>query len=139
MKSICLFVGLAFIANFSFAEIAKANVDDQKPKVFIDLTKGVSDLAQKTTRIFSLVTEIDYETIIDGTQQIVNLKSELSSPLASEDCEAYDVDNKYSVYMYNEVIEELSSEAPAFSHWYEGRKIPGKVIKRKIAYCFAAK
>lgn len=132
-KSVVFLMSVLLSGTFA---IAQDETQDPKTKTqFIDVQKGIDWLSQNTTRIYSLVTEID---VLDEQTQITsNIKSEFLSPKTSEECEKYDVENKYTNYFYYSHTEEAKKDEAGYSSWFEGKKMNGKVIKKVISFCFA--
>jgi hypothetical protein len=116
---------------------AQANETERAEVInYVDITKGLEWLTENTTRIYSLVTEVEY--IDDVTKKVIPVQSEFTAPMSAEGCESFDVDNKYSNYFYyNPPAETTDPKKAPYSSWFEGRKLPGKVISKKITYCFA--
>lgn len=136
-KFLSLFLVLFSFSNYTFAQ-ANVSQDAQRADVinYVDVTKGMDWLTENATRIYSLVTEVEY--IDDATKEVIPVKSEFNAPVNAEGCESFDVENKYSNYFYyNPPAEVADPKKAPYSSWFEGRKLPGKVISKKITYCFA--
>lgn len=137
-KFLSLFLVLFSISNFSAAQANEVSQESLRADVinYVDVTKGMDWLTENTTRIYSLVTEVEY--IDDATKEVLSIKSEFNPPVNAEGCESFDVENKYSNYFYYNPPAEIADPKKApYSSWFEGRKLPGKVISKKITYCFA--
>lgn len=136
-KNLSIFLVLFSLSNHTFAQ---ANVDQESQRAdvinYVDVTKGMEWLTENATRIYSLVTEVEY--IDDATKEVLSVKSEFNPPVNAEGCESFDVESKYSNYFYYNPPAEIADPKKApYSSWFEGRKLPGKVISKKITYCFA--
>ncbi len=130
-------LGLSFFlqTQVATADDMQAEKNPREKKIHIDVTRGVPEFDENMTRIFSLVTEIEY--IDESSNQTIKLKSEFSGPNNDQDCENYDVDNKYSAYYFLQPTEIAQADKPPYSNWFEGRRLPGKVVKKTTIYCFA--
>lgn len=93
-------------------------------------------LMENTTRIYSLVSEIEYE--FEGRTYIQ--KSNLAPfVIRARDCSRFDVDDKYTkgLFFKGGVVEEVGPNGPGLSNWIDDIKVIGTVTKRKLDYCFA--
>jgi hypothetical protein len=133
LKSVVFLMSVLLSGTFATAQDADQNINSKIQ--FIDVQKGMDWLSENATRIYSLTTEID--TLDEQTGITANIKSEFISPKTSEECEKYDVENKYSNYFYYSHTEEVKKDGPGYSSWFEGKKLEGKVVKKVISFCFA--
>lgn len=133
MKSIVFLTFMFFLPLFLTSPILA-----QTPRVAIDAEeeKNLEWFISNTTRIYSLVTQVEYMDSI--TKEKMTKVSEFSSPNDASDCEVFDVNKNYTEYFHYKSIEQLNTNTSSgFSNWFEGVRLSGPVMQKEIVYCFA--